>query len=127
MSLAKLDTEQTMALVISLRLAIGLMLVPAVTLNASPSFSKGAAPEAASAPKPQSPKLRCKKGGDSLNPKKCVPITQAEPKVAQTNGFLPLLSIPIIAGSAAVAAAINSKNCGKGNNSQNNGNCSASP
>lgn len=127
MLLAKLDMEQAMALGFSLKPVLGLMLATAMTLNASPSFAKGAAPEAASAPKAQSPKLRCKKGGDPLNPKKCVPVAQAEPKVAKSNGLLPFLPLPIIAGTAAVAAAANSKNCGKGNNSQNNGNCPASP
>ena len=113
---------------ISLKPVLGLMLASAMTLNASPSFSKAATPESASAPKAQSSKLRCKKVGDQLKSRKCVPIAQAEPKVARSNGFLPFLAIPAVVGSAAVAAAVtNSKNCGKGNNSQNNGNCPASP
>ena len=116
-----------MALGISLKPVMGLMLASALALNASPSFAKGAAPGSASVPAPQSTKLRCKKVADQLKSRKCVPVAQAEPKVAKTNGLLPFLPLPIIAGTAAVAAAANSKNCGKGNNSQNNGNCPASP
>ena len=63
-----------------------------------------------------------------LRDRKCNAIAQAEPNVAKSNSFFPFGVAPIAAVTAATAAAAaNQKNCGKGNNSQNNGNCPASP
>lgn len=63
-----------------------------------------------------------------LRDRKCNAIAQAEPNVAKSNSFLPF-GVTLIAAltAATAAAAANQKNCGKGNNSQNNGNCPASP
>lgn len=117
-----------MALGISMKPVVCLMFASALALNAGPSFAKAATPESADASQVQTAKLRCKKITDPRQAKKCAAIAQAEPKVARANGFLPFLAIPAVVGSAAVAAAAaNGKNCGKGSNGQNNGNCPASP
>lgn len=63
-----------------------------------------------------------------LRDRKCDVVAQAEPKIAKSNAFFPFGVTPIVALTAATAAAAtNQKNCGKGSNSQNNGNCPASP
>ena len=63
-----------------------------------------------------------------LRDRKCDVVAQAEPKIAKSNAFFPFGATPFVALTAATAAAAaNQKNCGKGNNSQNNGNCPASP
>ena len=112
----------------SLKTLVGMMLGSAVVLGAAPAAAQAAAPGTAATVPAATNKLRCKKVRDSLENRKCIPISQAEPAVARSNGFLPFLAIPAVVGSAAVAAAAaNGKNCGKGNNSQNNGNCPASP
>lgn len=115
-----------MALKISLKRAAGLMLASAMMLNANPSLSKAAVPESASAPQSQSSTQRCKKVSQQRKSKKCVPAALAEPKAARLSGILPFVAITVIAAGVTVAGH-NSKNCGKGSNSQNNGNCPASP
>lgn len=63
-----------------------------------------------------------------LRDRKCDAVAQAEPKIAKSNAFFPFGATPIAALTAATAAAAtNQKNCGKGSNSQNNGNCPGSP
>ena len=123
-----------MAFKFSFKRVVGLMLASALTVNASPSLSKAAGPKTASNSQSesvsQSSKRRCKKvsqqDSQHRKKKKCVVAALAEPKAAQHIGVLPFVAITAIAAGAAVAAT-NSKNCGKGNNSQNKGNCPASP
>ena len=112
----------------SIKTMVGMMLGSALVLGAAPAAAQAAAPGTAATVPATTNKLRCKKVSDSRKKRKCILILPAEPAVARSNGFLPFLASPAVVGSAAVAAAAaNSKNCGKGNNSQNNGNCPASP
>ena len=123
-----------MALEFSLKRVVGLFLASALTLNASPSLSKAAGSASASAPQSeadsQSAKRRCQKviqqDSQQLKREKCAPIAQVESKGARLGVVLPLVALTVAAAGATVAAS-NRKNCGKGNNSQNNGNCPASP
>ena len=121
--------ERTLPRKTALRLMIGLALSATLALDATAGLAKNAPAPATKVE--DADKKACRKVDDKLKTaenKKCAIVAQAEPKVARTNGFLQLIAVPFVAGSAVVAAAIsNQKNCGKGNNSQNNGNCPASP
>ena len=121
-------TEQIMTVGNLMKTMVGMMLGSALVLGAAPAAAQAAAPGTAVSVPAATNKLRCKNVGNPRYKRRCIPILPAEPAVARSNGFLPFVAIPAVVGSAAVAAAAaNSKNCGKGNNSQNNGNCPASP
>ncbi len=110
---------------------VGVALAAALAAPAVPSFAQNApAANGAATPGAKRIKLRtgCDKPGDSLRPQ-CRGFTRAEPNVVPYNKLFQFLWMPLVAGSGVATAVLgkNSKNCGKGNNSQNNGNCPASP
>ena len=103
----------------------------AASLAVPPAVAKASGDAARSglvAAKPVKLKPGCNRPGDRSRPK-CAKFTQAEPKIVPRNGFFQFLAVPLVAGAGAVTvtATKNSKNCGNGSNSQNNGNCPASP
>lgn len=108
-------------------LAMGLSLegMPAIAAAADQTATNG------QPKKPVKMKTVCTVSQDGK--KICKKVASADPQVAKSSGFFQSVGAPLVVGGAGIsAAALNGKNCGRGNNAnggngQNNGNCANSP
>lgn len=113
--------SKALCLALALGLAVDGTVATAADAPADPAAT-GAAPKKA-------PKLKTVCTQKSGGQKVCRKVSSADPQVAKSSGFFQSVGAPLAVGGAGItaAAASKGKNCGRGNNSQNNGNCAASP